>query len=43
MIAITANYNDLWKEAISEYFDHFLSLFFPQVDELINWQKKPIS
>ena len=39
----TANYDEPWKEAIGEYFPEFLSFFFPQVNELINWSKKPIS
>lgn len=39
----TANYDEPWKEAISEYFDDFLGFFFPKVYELIDWSKKPIS
>ncbi|GBL17034.1 hypothetical protein MTo_04361 [Microcystis aeruginosa NIES-1211] len=27
----TANYNEPWKEALSEYFEAFLYLFFPEV------------
>ncbi len=26
---ITANYDESWKEALNEYFDSFLSFFFP--------------
>jgi hypothetical protein len=39
----TANYDEPWKEAIGDYFPEFLSFFFPQVNELINWLEKPIS
>ncbi|MCA2657769.1 MAG: hypothetical protein IM496_04350 [Microcystis sp. M049S2] len=27
----TANYDEPWKEALSEYFEAFLCLFFPEV------------
>ncbi|MBD2621263.1 hypothetical protein H6G48_06070 [Microcystis flos-aquae FACHB-1344] len=28
----TANYDEPWKEALSEYFEAFLCFFFPEVD-----------
>ncbi|WP_431706948.1 hypothetical protein [Geminocystis sp. CENA526] len=31
MTDIIANYDEPWKEAISEYFDYFLEFFFPEV------------
>jgi len=27
----TANYDEPWKEALTEYFEAFLSFFFPEV------------
>lgn len=39
----TANYDESWKEALSEYFEPFLSFFFPQVHQLIDWQQIPKS
>jgi hypothetical protein len=43
MTEIIANYDEPWKEAIGEYFDYFLDFFFPDVYNLIDWSKKPIS
>ena len=43
MTEITANYDETWKEAITQYFEEFLSFFFPKVHQEINWKKKPIS
>jgi hypothetical protein len=43
MKEIKANYDETWKEAINDYFDSFLSFFFPKVYQLIDWEKKPIS
>jgi hypothetical protein len=43
MSEITANYDETWKAAISEYFDSFISFFFPNIYEKINWQKTPVS
>jgi hypothetical protein len=43
MSEIIANYDEPWKEAIGEYFDYFLDFFFPDVYNLIDWSKKPIS
>ncbi len=43
MTEINANYDEPWKEAIAEYFDRFLHFFFPEVYNLINWLKTPIS
>jgi hypothetical protein len=43
MSEVTANYDDPWKEAIGEYFDYFLEFFFPEVYNLIDWLKKPVS
>ena len=28
----TANYDEPWKEALTEYFEAFLSFFFPEVN-----------
>lgn len=43
MTSQTANYDESWKEALSEYFEPFLSFFFPQVHQLIDWTKAPQS
>jgi hypothetical protein len=43
MTEIKANYDETWKEAINDYFDSFLSFFFPKVYQLIDWEKKPVS
>ncbi|MGD1700464.1 transposase [Dapis sp. BLCC M229] len=43
MTEITANYDEPWKAAISEYFESFLSFFYPEIYVSINWQKKPVS
>lgn len=40
---ITANYDESWKEALNNYFDSFISFFFPSVYEAIDWTKKPES
>jgi hypothetical protein len=40
---ITANYDESWKEALNEYFDSFLSFFFPVAYEAIDWTQKPES
>lgn len=40
---ITANYDESWKEALNEYFDDFLSFFFPLAYEAIDWTQKPES
>jgi hypothetical protein len=40
---ITANYDESWKEALNEYFDSFLSFFFPVAYEAIDWTKPPES
>ena len=39
----TANYDEPWKEALTEYFEAFLHLFFPEVYQLIDWTKVPES
>ena len=39
----TANYDETWKEALSEYFEAFLHFFFPEVHRLIDWTKVPES
>ncbi|WOB66566.1 hypothetical protein [Microcystis aeruginosa] len=39
----TANYDEPWKEALSEYFGAFLHFFFPEVHQLIDWTKTPES
>ena len=38
-----ANYDEPWKEAIAVYFQPFLSFFFPQVHDLVDWSKPPQS
>jgi hypothetical protein len=43
MSEITANYDEPWKEAIGEYFPEFLTFFFSDIYDLIDWRKKPIS
>jgi hypothetical protein len=43
MNQVTANYDESWKEALSEYFEPFLSFFFPQVHQLIDWTQVPQS
>ncbi|MBR8828753.1 MAG: hypothetical protein DSM107014_12775, partial [Gomphosphaeria aponina SAG 52.96 = DSM 107014] len=43
MSETNANYDEPWKEAIGEYFESFLSFFFPELHEKINWEKTPIS
>jgi len=37
----TANYDEPWKEALTEYFEAFLHFFFPEVHQLIDWTKIP--
>jgi hypothetical protein len=39
----TANYDEPWKEALSEYFEAFLYFFFPEVHQLISYQLSVIS
>jgi hypothetical protein len=39
----TANYDEPWKEALTEYFEAFLHFFFPEVHQLIDWTKIPES
>jgi len=43
MSEITANYDEPWKEALGEYFPEFLTFFFSDIYDLIDWTKKPIS
>jgi hypothetical protein len=43
MTSQTANYDEPWKEALSEYFEPFLYFFFPEVHQLIDWTKIPES
>ncbi|MDB9374714.1 Rpn family recombination-promoting nuclease/putative transposase [Nodularia sphaerocarpa] len=43
MTEITANYDETWKEVIGDYFDSFLSFFYPEIYQQIDWTKKPIS
>jgi len=42
MSKVTANYDESWKEALSEYFDSFLSFFFPNTYDLVDWSKTPV-
>jgi len=43
MTETTANYDEPWKAAIGEYLPSFLSFFYPEIHNKINWQKTPIS
>ncbi len=43
MTEVTANYDETWKEAISEYFDSFLQFFYPEIYAKVDWNKTPIS
>ena len=43
MVEKTANYDDTWKEAITNYLADFLAFFYPEVYPAINWEKTPIS
>ena len=43
MSQIRANYDEPWKEALTEYFEQFLLFFFPSIHQLINWEKIPES
>ena len=43
MNTITANYDESWKEALSEYFDSFLDFFFSPIYQQIDWTKIPQS
>ncbi|MFM7383010.1 MAG: hypothetical protein ACKO1W_08160 [Microcystaceae cyanobacterium] len=40
---VTANYDEPWKEALSEYFEDFLAFFFPEVNQQIDWSIPPQS
>lgn len=42
MSTITANYDETWKEAIGDYFESFLSFFYPEIHQQINWEKTPL-
>jgi hypothetical protein len=39
----TANYDEPWKEALTEYFEAFLYFFFPEVHQLISYHLSVIS
>jgi hypothetical protein len=41
MNTITANYDESWKEALSEYFDSFLDFFFSPIYQQIDWTRIP--
>ncbi len=43
MTEVTANYDETWKEAITEYFDYFLQFFYPEIYAKVDWNKTPIS
>ncbi|MEB3189418.1 MAG: hypothetical protein VKL42_03645 [Snowella sp.] len=43
MNRFTANYDESWKEALSEYFDDFLAFFFTEIYQQIDWTKTPQS
>ncbi|NES99388.1 MAG: hypothetical protein F6K61_02215 [Sphaerospermopsis sp. SIO1G1] len=43
MTETTANYDQTWKEAISQYFEDFIQFFYPNLHKKIDWSKTPIS
>ena len=43
MIEPNAEYDSPWKEALGDYFESFLTFFFPQVYSLIDWSQPPQS
>jgi len=43
MSEVTAKYDKAWKEALNEYFEDFLSFFFPNIHSLVDWNKAPIA
>ncbi|MBD2139136.1 hypothetical protein H6F32_16510 [Anabaena sp. FACHB-1237] len=43
MTETTANYDQTWKEAISQYFESFMQFFYPNLHAKIDWSKTPIS
>lgn len=43
MLSLTANYDESWKEALTEYFDSFLAFFFAEIYQQIDWTKTPQS
>jgi hypothetical protein len=43
MNSFTANYDESWKEALNEYFDDFLSFFFPEIYQQVDWTILPQS
>ena len=38
-----ADYDNPWKEALAQYFEAFLALFFPDAHTVINWNRPPES
>ncbi|MBW4495177.1 MAG: Rpn family recombination-promoting nuclease/putative transposase [Oscillatoria princeps RMCB-10] len=38
-----ADYDTPWKEAIEEYLEPFMAFFFPQVHDLVDWDRNPQS
>ncbi len=36
---IAADYDTPWKEALEQYFESFLSFFFPQIHQAIDWRQ----
>jgi hypothetical protein len=43
MLSLTANYDESWKEALTEYFDSFLAFFFPEIYQQVDWTIPPQS
>ncbi|BAZ79950.1 hypothetical protein PN497_03065 [Sphaerospermopsis kisseleviana CS-549] len=43
MTETTANYDQTWKEAITQYFESFIQFFYPNLHQKIDWSKTPIS
>ena len=43
MSEINANFDEPWKEAITEYFPECLKFFFPEIYQQIDWTKPPIA
>ncbi|WP_243147316.1 hypothetical protein [Scytonema sp. UIC 10036] len=43
MSEVRANYDKCWKEALNEYFEDFLSFFFPKAHKAVDWTQPPES
>ena len=36
---ITMEYDSPWKEALEQYFESFMELFFPKIHSEVDWSK----